>query len=86
MQAYVHYTATFKGTKMRFHGETFIDRVKQVDISRETNKIVSKVKDVLIGKMKDWGFVPKDLIAFEIYYFDNGKEINIFSFGLQQGA
>lgn len=81
-----HYTASFKGVKMKFHGERLFDKTGVSDIRRRRESIIDDVKADLMDNLKGWGFRPRDLETFEIYYFDNGKEINIFSYGLQQGA
>lgn len=75
-----HYTASFDGCNHRYHGDIIVVKTTKNNVKSKVDSVVSVVKSDLVKRMKRWGFEPKDLTKFIVYYFDNKEEVNIFEY------
>jgi hypothetical protein len=66
------------------HGEIDFPRATAEDTEGNENVIVNKIRAKLVDDCVKWGFNPKDMILFECYFFDNGKEKPIFRWELNK--
>jgi hypothetical protein len=74
----IHYSAKFNGRENLHHG--FIDlNIEKNQIEKESEKIVSKAIGNLKFKCEKAFNVDFQTVEFfEVYYFDDNKEISIF--------
>jgi hypothetical protein len=79
-----HYTCKFKDYQMPMHGEIDFPRATAEDTKGNENVIVNKIRAKLVDDCVKWGFSPKDMILFECYFFDKGKEKPIFRWQLNK--
>lgn len=76
----IHYSVLFSSYGMRFHGGLISKKTHSGNVARKAKEIISDVKADLMNKMQKWGVKPKDLIAFDVYYFKDKEEVGIFNF------
>ena len=79
-----HYTCKFKECTIPLHGEIDFPRATAEDTEGNENVIVNKIRAKLVDDCVKWGFSPKDMILFECYFFDKGKEKPIFRWELKR--
>ena len=70
--SYYYYSAKFEGECLLFHGYfstawTVLEKVK------------SKAREHLSGKMKEWGFDGSQLERFDIYTYRDSDELILFT-------
>lgn len=69
-----HFSSKFIGSDWMFHGVFVTSFTDQSDIVRLAKIVVSQ-------KLEAWHKQAKDMIFFDVYYFDDtGKEINVFKY------
>jgi len=69
-----HFSCRFSNSDWNYHGIFLTSFTEKSDI-------VNRAKIAVTEKLVGWKKNAKDMIFFEVYYFDDdGKEVNIFSF------
>jgi len=66
-----HYSASFNGTDMNYHGEFETASVNQ-------SVIISNAKQSLTQKIPEWGVSSTNIKSFEIYTIEDNQEKQIF--------
>lgn len=74
-----HFSAKFNDREFVYHGCFFIKKITPDFISKFLKNIIDIAKIELAKKCKTWEIDLKNISSFEIYYFKNGSEINIFN-------
>ena len=77
MKDYYHYSVTFPGKDLRFHGyfETAFKDLKT--IKAEARKSIAAI-------LPEWGFTGDDIEYFEIYVYENENEKRVFEWRKEQ--
>jgi hypothetical protein len=74
----IHASAKFTGSAIPFHNEFDLE-IQKEQIKPNTDKIVNMALQKFKIKCADYFKVNfADMCFFECYYFENGKEINLF--------
>ena len=68
-----HVTVQFKDSIIRHH-LSFVTTITDIQ------QLKNKAKVEFSKKLEEWGKDVKDMISFEIYYYEDEKEISMFKY------